>query len=72
MSFSVFGPKRKNVNFWAKAQIHKSIKTLCNYIKAPKVLPLEGVAGFGRVDVLVELKVDIKNVSGVWNIITHH
>ena len=42
LSFSVFGPKRKNVNFWAKVQIHKSIKTLCNCIKVPKVLPLEG------------------------------
>ena len=42
LSFSVFGPKRKNVNFWAKVQIHKSIKTLCNCIKAPKVPYLIG------------------------------
>ena len=57
LSFSVFGPKRKNVNFWAKVQIHKSIKTLCNCIKAPKVLPLREwlVLGRDKVGVCVDL-----------------
>ena len=68
LSFSVFGPKRKNVNFWAKVQIHKSIKTLCNCIKAPKVLPLREwpVLGEDKVGVCVDLWVLSKSIMQVY------